>query len=99
MKLGRYARDGEIFVGAVNERGDIIKLGYGGDTIAALKDHANLTTAVAQAAIVIPSSECTVTSAAHCRAGVWRCCRYSPRLLDARRSCASVMSRDWRGAD
>lgn len=60
MKLGRYTRNGETFVGAVNERGDIVKLGYGGDTIAALKDIANLKTAVTQAAVVLPSSECTV---------------------------------------
>ena len=62
MKLGRYTRNGETFVGAVNERGDIVKLGYGGDTIAALKDIANLKTAVTQAAVVLPSSECTVGS-------------------------------------
>lgn len=62
MKLGRYSHGGEHFVGALNAQGDIIKLGYGGDTIAALKDMDNVKTAVAQAAVVIPAAECTVLS-------------------------------------
>merc|ERR1711865_573175 len=60
MKLGRYSRDGEVFVGVVNKTGDIIRLGYAGDTIAALKDMKNLQTAVAQSAVVHKASECTV---------------------------------------
>jgi len=60
MKLGRYSHDGQAFVGVVNAQGDIIRLGYGGDTITALKDMANLQTAIAQAAVVHKASECTV---------------------------------------
>eukprot|EP00656_Telonema_subtile_P018033 TRINITY_DN19727_c0_g1_i1.p1 TRINITY_DN19727_c0_g1~~TRINITY_DN19727_c0_g1_i1.p1 ORF type:complete len:283 (+),score=86.75 TRINITY_DN19727_c0_g1_i1:214-1062(+) len=62
MKLGRYSHNGEHFVGVLNQDGDIIKLGYGGDTIAALKDIATVKTAVAQAAVVVPAAECTVLS-------------------------------------
>lgn len=53
MKLGRYSHDGQAFVGVVNAQGDIIRLGYGGDTITALKDMANLQTAIAQAAVSV----------------------------------------------
>ena len=53
MKLGRYSHDGQAFVGVVNAQGDIIRLGYGGDTITALKDMSNLQTAIAQAAVSI----------------------------------------------